>query len=221
MGVKENVATIRREIQEAVQQAGRHPEEITLVAVSKNVTPGAILEAYQEGQRDFGESRIQEAFPKIAQLPRAIRWHFIGRVQKNKVSQVVGHFVLIHSVDSVELAEKIATESQKKECVTSILLQVNTSGEASKAGLSVLEWEKVFAQVVKMQNIEVKGLMTIAPLNASEEQLRSCFSALKKMQGALSSQHSLPILSMGMSQDFTVAISEGATHLRIGSFIFK
>lgn len=216
--------SVRNHVDEIARKFGRLPEEIELVTVSKNQSLSSILQTYQEGCRDFGESRIQDALEKIDQLPDDIRWHFIGTLQRNKVPQTVGRFQLIHSVDSFELLKKISQTSEKLGKETSVLLQVNTSGESTKHGLPPDDWRELFDRVVGLPMIRVLGLMTMAPLTEDEASIRDCFRRLRLLRdefrmrsgGAMLFEH----LSMGMSHDYPIAIEEGATLLRIGSAIF-
>lgn len=190
-------------------------EGVTIVAVSKYATVEQIQNVYDQGYRHFGESRVQEALIKQKQLPQDIQWHFIGRLQTNKVNQVVGNFCLIHSVHSLELAQLINKKSQEKGIVSNILLQVNTSGEITKQGFTPEELKNTSFQ--HLSHVQVQGLMTMAPLTGDESVIRSCFSLLRKMKEEFRLEH----LSMGMSQDYHIAIEEGATYLRIGSKIFE
>ncbi|MBA3958663.1 MAG: YggS family pyridoxal phosphate-dependent enzyme [Parachlamydiaceae bacterium] len=206
--------------QEILQQI---PSHIQLVAVSKGHPIESILSVYQTGCRDFGENRIQEALEKQTKMPSDIRWHMIGTLQLNKVRKAIGKFTLIHSVDTPELAQKISSCSLEQNLKTAILLQVNTSGELSKHGLSVEQWRKAFASVLALPGVHIEGLMTIAPLVEDKETIRRCFASLREFRDELEKQYkiSLPKLSMGMSHDYQIAIQEGATLLRIGSAIFK
>ncbi|MEX2305689.1 MAG: YggS family pyridoxal phosphate-dependent enzyme [Waddliaceae bacterium] len=191
-----------RQISNAAIACDRNPREITLIAVSKTYPLDDILPVYNDGCKDFGESRIQEAIPKIECAPNDIRWHLIGTLQKNKVRKAIGKFTLIHSVDSLSLAEKISTTSLEMNIKTQILFQPRE--------------DEVPKELFDLPGIEVKGLMAIAPNTNNETVIRKCFSNLRKLRDSLG----LPILSMGMSNDFKIAIEEGATHLRIGSAIF-
>lgn len=194
-----------------------------LLVVTKGVALPRILEAYALGCRDFGESRLQEALQKMEGAPSDIRWHFIGRLQKNKVGKVVGRFALIHSVDSVELAEKIGEASKERGVESNVLLQVNTSGEKTKAGLSVKEWKGTFSYLSNIQGLKICGLMTMAPLGGDEVIIRRSFSELRHLRDDLCLMHgvTLDTLSMGMSNDFRLAIEEGATLVRLGTAIFS
>lgn len=220
MTIRDNLASLLKTIAETAQSCGRKPEEVKMVAVSKGRPLGDIQEAYEAGCRDFGESRVQEALLKMEQAPQDIRWHFIGKLQKNKVNKVIGRFELIHSVDTVELAEKIGRASLEQGIKTAILLEANTSGEKTKSGLSPAEWEAVFDKILILPGIEIKGLMTLAPLTDEEEIIRHAFSELRLLRDRLNAlwkgRTSLSILSMGMTHDFCLAIQEGASIVRIG-----
>lgn len=159
----------------------------------------------------------------MANAPKEMRWHFIGRIQKNKISKLIGPFSLIHSVDTPELAKVISEKSLEKEIITPILLQSNTSHESSKAGFVPGEWVKAIETLLPLEGIKISGLMTMAPFTKEETILRACFSSLRKLKEEIEAKFStsLPILSMGMSNDFQIAIEEGATHLRIGSALFN
>lgn len=195
---------------------GRNPAEITIVAVSKGHSWDETHPLYESGCRNFGENRVQEADLKMAQAPQGIDWHFIGSLQKNKVNKVIGKYALIHSVDDFELAEKISVASEKADLVTPILLQVNTSGEVSKQGMTAAEWGDVMTRVRTLPGIRVEGLMTMAPLTQDEKIIRACFIKLRQLRDQWGLKH----LSMGMSNDYPIAIQEGATLLRIGTALF-
>jgi pyridoxal phosphate enzyme (YggS family) len=198
-----------------------------LVAVTKHASPEAMRAVWALGVHRFGESKVQDALTKIAELaPLAPEWHFIGHLQTNKVKRVVGAFALVHSVDSWRLAEAIDEEAVSRGLVQPILVQVNTSGETSKYGVSPEEAPEVIGQMVRdLRGVEVRGLMTMAPRSEDPEDARWCFRRCRELQESLAS--SLPNgrrvnqLSMGMSQDFTVAVEEGATLIRIGSGLFR
>ncbi|MCP5469801.1 MAG: YggS family pyridoxal phosphate-dependent enzyme [Chlamydiales bacterium] len=184
-----------------------------LVVVSKGRSIEEIQRLYDAGERDFGENRLPEAFEKMEALPKDIRWHFIGKIQSKKVSRVVGRFYLIHSVDTPDLVEKIAAKGQND----AILLQVNASGEGSKSGLSPSQWEEHLERLLALSGVELKGLMTMAPFTEDEECIRSCFASVH----ALAQKWKLPELSMGMSNDYEIALEEGATIVRIGTKLFE
>lgn len=216
--------TVMANIQAKAVECGRSADEITVIAVSKNYPLATMQSAYQEGARDFGESRMQEALTKIPQMPQDCRWHLIGTLQSNKVTKAVGVFHLIHSVDTLELAQKISEASEERGVVTSILLQVNTSGEAAKHGLSQEEWRRALPEVNQLNFIKCEGLMTIAPLTEDQGKIRKCFRTLRELRNDWRSRmrdpESFRHLSMGMSYDYLTAIEEGATLVRIGTAIF-
>ncbi len=224
MDVANSYLKVQQTVANIAKRCGRNPKEITIVAVSKFYPWEYIHSAYRAGCLDFGESRVQEALPKMAEAPDDARWHMIGSLQRNKVSKVVGKFALIHSVDHPDVARKIAQISAEKEIVTPILLQVNTSGEQSKHGLPPQEWLKEFEALLDVEGIEIDGLMTMAPLTEDEAVIRQCFGDLRKFRDKLreiaGEAFPLPSLSMGMSHDYHIAIEEGSTILRIGSAIF-
>lgn len=216
---------ILENIHEKALQCGRDPNEIKLISVSKDSPVDLIQTIYQQGARDFGESRVLEALDKIPLLPYDCRWHFIGTLQSKKVTKVISAFALIHSVDTLELAMKISQASEKKGIITPILLQVNTSKEASKHGLYADEWEKKLEAVNELSHIKIEGLMTMAPLTEDQPIIRHCFKKLsqlrEKWRSHMKNPSSFQHLSMGMSHDYLIAIEEGATLLRIGSAIFS
>lgn len=222
--IKERLHHLRKVIDETALSAGRAPSEIALIAVSKGHTVESILEAYEAGCRDIGESRVQETCSKLPFLPKDLCLHLIGTLQKNKVAQAIKLYSMIHSVDSILLAEQISNASMKNEVVTPILIQVNTSGEATKHGLTPEGWEPFLEKLLEMKGIQLDGLMTIGPHTMDEARIRRSFASLRNLQRkwqASSENESLfRHLSMGMSSDFQIAIQEGATLLRIGSAIF-
>lgn len=216
---------MRAHVDELARQCGRDPATITLVAVTKTHPIEEIIPVYQGGCYDFGESRVKEALEKILLVPDDIRWHLIGTLQANKIKKVLGHFALIHSINSLELAKKISHYSINAEIVTPILLQVNVSGEATKQGFTSEELKRQIQEIFALQGVEVRGLMTMAPLTEDESVIRGCFSALRDLRDAVKgwadAQESFSELSMGMSHDYPIAIQEGATILRVGSAIFN
>ena len=214
--IKANLEQVRRRIAQACQRAGRSPEEITIVAVTKGVSPTAIQAAFRAGVRHFGENRVQEAQAKREQLlglePRPT-WHFMGHLQTNKVGAALRLFDIIHSVDSLRLAEALSQRVQGK---IPILLEVNIAGEATKSGFLPNQLEAAFREIGRLPGLEVKGLMTVAPQAASPEEVRPFFREMHQLAEALR----LAELSMGMSDDFEVAAEEGATIVRLGRVIF-
>lgn len=225
MSVKKNLTDLLQSVELHAKRCGRNPEEIAILAVSKGKTIEEMSQAYWAGIKDFGESRIPEAMGKIEKMPLDTRWHFVGKLQKNKVSKAIGRFALIHSVDTPELAEKISKSSITAGLITNILLESNTSGESAKSGLSPKEWEEAFNDLLDLGGIEIHGLMTMAPLTEDEGVIRHAFSELRflrdRLQMIAKKSVDLTTLSMGMSNDYPLAIQEGATLLRIGTFIFS
>jgi PLP dependent protein len=215
---------IKGRLEQIVTASGRTPDDITLVAVTKSFSLEHVLPSYKAGCREFGENKVQEALGKIQEAPDDIHWHLIGSLQKNKVRKVIGKFSLIHSVDSLELAEKISQCSEEKGICTNILLQVNTSGEESKHGLTCRQWRNRFDKILSLNNISIQGLMTIAPFTKDTTIVRNCFRKLREFRDELQEQVGddtlLQHLSMGMTNDYPIAIEEGATIVRIGSAIF-
>lgn len=204
---------------------GRDPENILILTVSKQHSAQEILRIYQKGCRNFGENHIQEALEKISELPNDIQWHFIGNLQSNKILKAIKSFGLIHSIDNLELAKKVSESSQKLGITTRVLLEINTSNEASKHGLSCEDWLACLKEVDVLPNLQIEGLMTMAPFVQDEAVIRECFKKLKKLHGQFKNLLKKPALftqlSMGMSNDYKIAIEEGATILRIGSAIFQ
>jgi len=225
MTPRDNYLRIKQEINDICARCGRNPAEITLLCVSKGYSWEEAQSVYDAGCRDFGENRLEEAINKMALAPEHINWHFIGSLQSNKVGKVIGRFSLIHSVDSVRLAEKISQYSMASDVITPLLLQANTSGEPSKHGLSAEEWFQQFDKLLLLPNIKIEGLMTMAPFNGSVNVVRNCFKELRILKERLAEKAGtrveLKYLSMGMSNDYKIAIEEGATILRIGTAIFK
>lgn len=225
MSIVDNYRRLKEEIVNTAIKCRRNPEEIQLIVVTKNQSWETVLPIYHEGCREFGESRLQEALPKINLSPRDCHWHFIGSLQKNKVRKVLDHFEIIHSVDSLELAHKISEVSQEKNKKTSIFLQVNTSGESSKHGMSPTECLKHFEELNALVGLDIQGLMTIAPFIDEEVVVYQSFENLRLLRDKLVTEYHprnrLPHLSMGMSHDFKIAIAEGATMLRIGTKIWQ
>lgn len=208
---------ICKDIEQIALRCGRDPASITVVAVTKGHPWHDIEPLYHEGCRIFGESRIQEAEEKWKESPKEILWHLIGALQKNKVRKAIGHFTLIHSVSSYEIAKKISECSVQAGVMTSILLQANTSGEPTKQGLSPYEWKLIFSDLLQLPGLQVQGWMTMAPLVEDTRIIRQCFADLRRLRDELGH---LPHLSMGMSHDYRIAIEEGATLVRIGTALF-
>lgn len=224
MSVTENLAEVRERMEAACRRAGRKPEEVTLIAVSKTKPVSLLEEAYAAGARDFGENKVQEILFKHPQMPEDVRFHMIGHLQTNKVSQVIDKAVLIHSVDSVHLAEKIEKEAAKRNMTVDILLEVNAAREESKFGLFLEEVIPALESIRNFPHIRVKGLMTIAPNVENAEENRKYFKKLYQLYVDIKSKNIdngiMSVLSMGMTGDFEVAIEEGATMIRVGTGIF-
>ena len=216
MDIQANIREVQRRIARACERSHRSPGEITLVAITKGVEVPAIRAAFDSGIRDFGENRVQEAEAKIVQLADLkpnVTWHMVGHLQSNKAKSAVELFDIIHSVDSVRLAEIL---NRRVEKPLPLLLEVNVSGEATKGGFSVGETEAAVKAIKQLPNLKVLGLMTVAPFVADPEEVRPVFRKLRELRDSLGLEH----LSMGMTDDFEVAVEEGATMLRIGRAIF-
>ena len=222
--VVENLAEVERRVCAACERAGRPREEVTLIAVSKTKTVSMIEELLPGGTRDFGENKVQELCEKYEQLPKEIRWHLIGHLQRNKVKYIVDKVSMIHSVDSLRLAEEISKEALKKNVTVSVLIEVNVAGEETKFGVAPSEVEELLRQVAVLPGIVVKGLMTIAPFVDNPEDNRRYFAALKQLSVDITKKNidniTMNVLSMGMTGDYTVAIEEGASFVRVGTGIF-
>ena len=220
--ISDNLINIHSRMQDAAQRVGRQVSDVRLVAVSKTYPPAVIQEAWNSGQHVFGENRVQDALPKIAELPAEAEWHFIGHLQSNKIRKALPAFTLIHGVDNLELAQQISRIAVEIGLTANILLEINVSGEASKFGFSPTDLHQNLEGLLCLPNIGINGLMTMAPYSEDPETARPVFSKLRILRDELAAQsgQALPELSMGMSGDFEVAIQEGATIVRIGSSIF-
>ncbi len=219
-----NIANIRANIGGAAQRVGRNSAEITLVAVSKTVPVDLVRMAYNLGVTNFGENRVQDALPKIAEFhPEDVRWHMIGHLQSNKVSKVIVPFDMVQSVDSLHLAQVLNRYASEHEKRLPVLLQVNVAGEASKEGMNPAQVPELALQIVALSSLDVQGLMTIAPLAENPEEARPVFRELRLLQERLRTEvpeGSWFHLSMGMTDDYKIAIEEGATIVRVGRAIF-
>ena len=222
--VVENLAEVEKHVCEACERAGRSRDEVTLIAVSKTKPVSMIEELLPGGTRDFGENKVQELMEKYEVRPKEIRWHLIGHLQRNKVKYIVDKAYLIHSVDSLRLAETISEEGVKKGVTVPVLIEVNVAGEESKFGVTPEETEALIREIAKLPAIRVKGLMTIAPYVENPEDNRVHFSRLKQLSVDIGKKNidnvSMNVLSMGMTGDYQVAIEEGATMVRVGTGIF-
>lgn len=224
MTVTSNIQTLRQSIHDVAINSNHHPYHVNLVLVTKTVAAADILEAYQAGERDFGENRVQEWEEKKEQLPADIRWHLIGHLQTNKVKYVIGKVHLIHSLDRLELADEIEKQArQKNVSEVPCLLQVNMSGEDSKFGVAPDQAGDLVTQIAARSKIKLKGMMTIGPLTDDEKKIRECFVWTRELFDTFKTQypgHAWEFLSMGMSNDYKIAIEAGANMLRIGSLVF-
>lgn len=222
-----NLAEVRRRMAAAAERSGRDPASVRLVAVSKTYPLADIAAAYAAGQREFGENRLEELWPKVAAAGTegldAIGWHMIGTIQSRKTRDAVGPVALIHAVDRVKIAQRLSRDAQAAGCVLDVLLEVNVSGEASKHGFTPSEVLAAAAELLALPAIRICGLMTMAPYEAVPEATRPVFRALRGLRDALALRFPAGDwreLSMGMTNDFEIAIEEGATIVRIGSAIF-
>ncbi len=222
-GIAENLAAVRAAIAEAAGRAGRRAEDIELVAVSKTHPPETLHEALDAGQTLFGENRVQEARAKIPLLPGRARWHLIGHLQKNKIRHALAAgFELFHSIDSLELAREFDRIANEAGMFPRVLLEVNVAGEASKFGFSPEKLRAEMEALLAFRRLQIEGLMTIPPFTPEAESSRAYFVALRELREQLQMEFRVPLhaLSMGMSGDFTVAVEEGATLVRVGTAIF-
>jgi PLP dependent protein len=217
-----NLERVRSQIADAAEKSGRSVDDIELVAISKTHEAEKVRAALEAGQQLFGESRVQEARAKIPLLPSAARWHFVGRLQKNKVRQALPLFELFHSVDSIELARDMNRVAEEQGLHPRVLLEVNVAGEGSKIGFAPESLRAGMETLLDTSRLTIEGLMTIPPLAPEAEASRQFFVALRELRDQLEQEFraKLPQLSMGMSGDFAVAIEEGATLVRVGTAIF-
>lgn len=222
--LKENLLKVQENIRIACEKAGRDMSEVTLIAVSKTKPVSMLKEVYDAGIRQFGENKVQELTEKEEQLPKDIRWHMIGHLQRNKVKYIIGKTALIHSVDSLRLAEGISRQSTKQQVISDILVEVNIAGEESKFGISNQEAIALVSEIAALPGIHIRGLMTIAPFVSNGEENRAYFRKMKELSVDIMKQNidnvNMDILSMGMTGDYTVAIEEGSTMVRVGTGIF-
>lgn len=222
--LKENYDKVQANIDKVCRDIDRDRSEVTLIAVSKTKPLPMLQEIYEHGCRDFGENKVQELVDKYEAMPKDIRWHMIGHLQRNKVKYIVDKVALIHSVDSVRLAEEIQKEAVKKNVDVNILIEVNVAEEATKFGLHTEETIEMIRQIAVFDHIHIKGLMTIAPYVENAEENRQHFVKLKQLSVDIMQKNidnvSMDVLSMGMTGDYEVAVSEGATLVRVGTGIF-
>lgn len=222
--LKDQLQEVEKRIQAACDRAGRKREEVTLIAVSKTKPVETLQEAYDLGVRIFGENKVQELTAKYEALPKDIHWHMIGHLQTNKVKYIIDKAELIHSVDSLKLAETIEKEAAKHDLIADILVEVNVAEEESKFGMKMEEVILFVEKVSAFPHVRVRGLMTIAPFVEDPEENRSIFADLHKLYIDIKKKNhdndTVSVLSMGMTNDYEVAIEEGATMVRVGTGIF-
>lgn len=223
--IADNLSSVIRYIGEAARKAGRNPDSIRLIAVSKQVSSEKIIEANQAGAKLFGENKAQEAVSKMDEVnAKDVSWHFIGHLQTNKIKYLGSRFALIHSVDSLSLAEKISAYCEGQNRKQAVLLQVNISGEEAKFGMTPSDLEEQLPSFGQLQGIRIQGLMTIPPQDLDAENSRQYFSALRELRDKCQAMNiegiELSELSMGMTNDYSIAVEEGATLVRVGTAIF-
>ena len=219
--IRDHLNEVRENIQKACEKAGRSPQEVTLIAVSKTKPLFMLEEAYEAGARDFGENKVQEILEKHPKMPEDARFHMIGHLQRNKVKQVLPHAVLIHSVDSYRLAEQISQEAGKLGITAKILLEVNVAKEESKFGMMPEDVEEMAGQIAALPHLQIEGLMTIAPFVDDPEKNRPVFRKLYQLSVDIKKKNidnvNMGVLSMGMTGDYQVAVEEGSTMIRVGT----
>lgn len=222
--MKNRIQTVQNNIKDACEKVGRIESEVTLIAVSKTKPLEMLQEAYALGMRDFGENKVQEMVSKVEQLPKDIRWHMIGHLQKNKVKYLAESVYMIHSLDSVDLAKEIQKQAEKVNRIIPVLIEVNIAGEESKFGVSPENVEALAREVSKLPNVKVKGLMTVPPIQVEESDNRKYFSALRQLSVDIKQKNidniDMDVLSMGMTDDYPSAVEEGASYVRVGTGIF-
>ena len=220
--IADNLERVREQIAQAAAKAGRVADEIALVAITKTHPAERVREAIEAGQTLFGESRVQEARAKIPELPSNVRWHFVGHLQKNKIRQALPLFEIIHSVDSLGLAQEMNRIADEEGMHPRVLLEVNVAGEGSKCGLSPDKLREQMEDLLALPRLSILGLMTIPPLAEEAEASRKYFVQLRELRDRLQTEFRVDFgqLSMGMTQDFPIAIEEGATLVRVGTAIF-
>ena len=222
--IRENLNDVKENIVSACRASNRQPQDVTLIAVSKTKPVELLREAYDAGIRDFGENKVQEIQAKYGSLPDDVRWHMIGHLQRNKVHQVLGKAVLIHSVDSLRLARQIEEEAAKKNMEVDILLEINVAKEESKYGFFMEDAEAAIREISTFPHVHIRGLMTIAPFVENPEENREIFKKLYEFAVDIGRKNidnvTMDVLSMGMTGDYEVAVEEGATMVRVGTGIF-
>lgn len=222
--MQKQLQEVRQKIEAACQRVGRDPKEVTLIAVSKTKPAEMVEEVYRLGVRDFGENKVQEIAAKFPVLPQDIRWHMIGHLQTNKIRTLLGKTVMIHSVDSIHLAEKLEEEAARQNLTVDILLEINVAREESKFGFFLEEAEDAVMKIRDFTHLRICGFMTSAPFVENAEENRDVFKKLNHFYVDMKSKNidntNMSVLSMGMTNDYEIAIEEGATMVRIGTAIF-
>ncbi|MDY6104967.1 MAG: YggS family pyridoxal phosphate-dependent enzyme [Acetatifactor sp.] len=222
--IRENIEEVKEKIRLACVKSERDMNDVTLIAVSKTKPLPMLQEAYECGIRDFGENKVQELMEKIPAMPDDIRWHMIGHLQRNKVKYIVDKVYLIHSVDSLRLAEEISKEACKKNVCVNILVEVNVAEEDTKFGTTCEDAIALVENISRLPNLKIHGLMTIAPNVENEEENRIYFNRLKQLSVDIRSKNIdnvyMDVLSMGMTGDYQIAVEEGSTYVRVGTGIF-
>jgi len=225
LSIKDDLCEIQQNINAACERSGRNPEDVTILAVTKTIDADRINEAVSLGLRNLGENRVQELLSKYDLVKGDVRWHLIGHLQSNKVKYIADKVCMIHSVESLSLAKEIERQCAKIDKVMDILVEVNVSGEESKSGITPHETMSFVEEVSKLPHIRVKGLMTMAPFSAKNDELHQIFSNLYKISVDISSKKldnvSMECLSMGMTGDYEIAVEENSTIVRIGTGLFK
>lgn len=222
--IRERLEKVQNSISEAVKASGRDEKDVTLIAVSKTKPVEMIKEVYDAGIRDFGENKVQEIIDKYPKLPSDIRWHLIGHLQTNKVKYIIDKVCMIHSVDSLKLAQEISRQAIKHNVTADILIEVNVAGEDTKFGVKPEDTLSLCEEISTLANVRIRGLMTVAPFVDDPEENRAVFCTLRQLFVDIDAKNidnvCMDCLSMGMSNDYTVAIEEGATFVRVGTSIF-
>ena len=222
--IRERLEKVQNSISEAVKASGRDEKDVTLIAVSKTKPVEMIKEVYDAGIRDFGENKVQEIMDKYPKLPSDIRWHLIGHLQTNKVKYIIDKVCMIHSVDSLKLAQEISRQAIKHNVTADILIEVNVAGEDTKFGVKPEDTLSLCEEISTLANVRIRGLMTVAPFVDDPEENRAVFCTLRQLFVDIDAKNidnvCMDCLSMGMSNDYTVAIEEGATFVRVGTSIF-
>lgn len=222
--IAHNLKEVTKKIEDAALKAGRNPGDVTLIAVSKTKPVSMLLEAYEQGCRDFGENKVQEILEKYDRMPADTRFHMIGHLQRNKVKYILDKVALIHSVDSLRLAQEINKEALKRNLEADILIEVNVAEEETKFGTRLEDTVSLIREIAQLPAVHIRGLMTIAPYVEKSEENRKYFEKLRQLAVDIRDQNidnvKVEVLSMGMTGDYEVAVEEGATYVRVGTGIF-